>query len=98
MYDLSYVCDDEFVLLMKQDGVCAVDVPSSSRTANRNASYSRRNSRALDDARNRIKELEQELVEKQAELDLLNSRPSFATQRENYVMEEMESVNRQLEG
>jgi hypothetical protein len=91
-------CDDEFVFLMNQDEVCAVDVPSSSRTANRNASYSRRNSRALDDARNRIKELEQELAEKQAELDLINSRPSIATQRENYVMEEVESVNRQLEG
>jgi len=41
--------------------------------------------------------LEQELKKTRAELELLRSRPSFATQREEYVLGEIDNVNRQLD-
>ena len=47
--------------------------------------------------RNRIGKLEQELRSAQSELDILRARPAPATQREDYVLGEMELVNRQLE-
>ena len=59
--------------------------------------HARNDARVLAFATNRVKELEQELRSTQAELVLLRSRPSFATQREEYVLGEMDNINRQLE-
>ena len=41
--------------------------------------------------------MEQDLKDAQAELSRLRDRPALATQREDYVLREMELVNRQLE-
>ena len=41
--------------------------------------------------------MEQDLKDAQAELSRLRARPALATQREDYVLGEMELVNRQLE-
>jgi hypothetical protein len=41
--------------------------------------------------------MEQDLKDAQAELNRLRARPALATQREEYVLGEMDLVNRQLE-
>ena len=41
--------------------------------------------------------MEQDLKDAQAELNRLRARPALSTQREDYVLGEMELVNRQLE-
>ena len=41
--------------------------------------------------------MEQDLKDTQAELNRLRARPALATQREEYVLGEMDRVNRQLE-
>ena len=45
----------------------------------------------------RVAKLEQELKSAQSELDRMRARPALPTQREDYVLGEMEIVNRQLE-
>ena len=45
----------------------------------------------------RVVKLEQELKDAQRDLDLRRARPALATQREKYVLGEMDLVNRQLE-
>jgi len=67
--------------------------PSHSRTAGQ----ANNDARVLAFAKNRVKELEQELKNTRAELELLRSRPSFAAQREEYVLGEMDHINRQLD-
>ena len=47
--------------------------------------------------RAKIGRLEQELSSVQGELDRMRARPALLTQREDYVIGEMEIVNRQLE-
>ena len=48
--------------------------------------------------RARVAKLEQELESARNELDRMRARPALPTQREEYVLGEMEIVNRQLEG
>ena len=45
----------------------------------------------------RVTKLEQELGNARSELDRMRARPALPTQREDYVLGEMEIVNRQLE-
>ena len=45
----------------------------------------------------RVVKLEQDLKSAQRELDTLRMRPAPATEREDYVLGEMDLVNRQLE-
>ena len=45
----------------------------------------------------RVAKLEQELENTRGELDRMRARPALPTQREEYVLGEMEIVNRQLE-
>ena len=45
----------------------------------------------------RVVKLEQELGSARGELDRMRARPALPTQREEYVLGEMEIVNRQLE-
>ena len=45
----------------------------------------------------KIGRLEQELASVQRELDRMRAKPAFPTQRENYVLGEMDIVNMQLE-
>ena len=45
----------------------------------------------------RFVKMEQDLKRAQKELEIIKMRPSLATQREDYVLREMELVNRQLE-
>ena len=45
----------------------------------------------------RVAKLEQDLKNAQSELDMMRARPALPTQREDYVLGEMEIVNRQLE-
>jgi len=47
--------------------------------------------------RNRVVKLEQDLKAAQREIERLHSRPALATERESYVLGEMELANRQLE-
>jgi len=80
---------------VNQPQECESGGPSSSRA--RTSGRARNDTRALALAKNRVSELEQELKSTRAELELLRSRPSFATQREEYVLGEMDNINRQLE-
>jgi hypothetical protein len=72
---------------------CGASLPSHTRTP----AQVRNDARVLAFAKNRVQELEQELKNTRAELALLRSKPSFATQREKYVLGEMDIVNRQLD-
>ena len=45
----------------------------------------------------RLAKQEQELASVRSELDRMRARPALPTQREEYVLGEMEIVNRQLE-
>ena len=45
----------------------------------------------------RLAKLEQELGSARSELDRMRTRPALPTQREEYVLGEMEIMNRQLE-
>ena len=45
----------------------------------------------------RLAKQEQELASARSELDRMRTRPALPTQREEYVLGEMEIVNRQLE-
>ena len=47
--------------------------------------------------REKISRLEQDPASANRELDRMRSRPAPATERENYVLGEMDFVNRQLE-
>ena len=80
---------------MNQPQECESGGPSPSRT--RTSGQTRNDARVLAFAKNRVSELEQELKSTRAELELLRSRPSFATQREEYVLGEMDNINKQLE-
>ena len=82
---------------MNQPQECESGGPSPSRTRTRTSGRARNDTRALALAKNRVSELEQELKSARAELELLRSKSSFATQRENYVLREMDNINRQLE-
>ena len=53
--------------------------------------------RVMEYMKTRCVRLERELKSAQRELDMLKMRPAPATQREDYVLGEMELVNRQLE-
>ena len=82
---------------MNQPQECKSGGPSPSRVRTRTSGQARNDVRALALAKNRVSELEQELKSTRAELELLRSKPSFATQREEYVLGEMDNINRQLE-
>ena len=92
----NFVCLGFWMLhFVNQPQECESGGPSPSRT--RTSGQSRNDARVLSFAKNRVSELEQELKSTRAELELLRSRPSFATQREEYVLGEMDHINRQLE-
>jgi hypothetical protein len=80
---------------MNQPQECEFGGPSPSHI--RTSSRARDDTRALALAKNRVNELEQELKNTRSELELLRSKPSFATQREDYVLGEMDHINRQLQ-
>ena len=82
---------------VNQPQECDSGGPSPSRARTRTSGQARDNTRALALAKNRVSELEQELKNTRSELELLRSKPSFATQREEYVLGEMDNINRQLE-
>ena len=54
--------------------------------------------RVLSYAKSRVAALEKELKIAQTELKILKAKPALATQREEYVLAEVEHSNRQLEG
>ena len=54
--------------------------------------------KVLPFAKKRVAKLEQELKNAQTELKILKGMPAFATQREDYVLSEIEIVNSQLDG
>ena len=58
----------------------------------------RNDARVLAFAKNKVVQLTQELKNTQAELKILKGKPAFATQREDYVLAEVEIVNSQLDG
>ena len=53
--------------------------------------------KVMEYMKTRVVRLEQELKSAQRELNMLRMRPAPATQREDYVLGEMELVNRQLD-
>ena len=53
--------------------------------------------KVMEFIKTRYVKMEQELKNAQNELNRLKMRPALATQREDYVLGEMELVNRQLE-
>ena len=53
--------------------------------------------KVMDYMKSRVVKLEQELKSAQSELNVLRMRPAPATDREDYVLGEMDLVNRQLE-
>jgi len=74
-----------------------IERPGSPPVPTRTPAQTKNDARVLAYAKNRVRELEQKLKSTQAELALLRSLPSFATQREHYVIGEMEYINRQLD-
>ena len=54
--------------------------------------------RVLAYAKQKVVTLERELKTAQTELKILRERPALATQREGYVLGELDHSNRQLEG
>ena len=64
----------------------------------RAAAEARNDAKVLAYAKKRVVTLEQELRTTQTELKLLKAKPALATQREEYVLGEVEHSNRQLEG
>ena len=52
----------------------------------------------LDYAKKKVVKLEQQLKMAQTDKEILRGRPSLSTQREKYVLYEMEDSNMQLEG
>ena len=53
--------------------------------------------KVMEFMKTRYVSMEQDLKRAQKELEILKMRPALATQREDYVLGEMELVNRQLE-
>ena len=54
--------------------------------------------RVLDYAKKRVARLELELKASHADIKILQGRPALSTQREVYILGEMDDSNRQLEG
>ena len=53
--------------------------------------------KVMEYMKTRVVRLEQDLKSAQSELNMLKMRPALATQREDYVLVEMDLVNRQLD-
>ena len=101
-YDFEYfVSDTNFVFVImpfEQSQETAATTGSSQATAT-----TRSQGRVVNDAKvmeymkAKYVEMKQELKNAQDELNRLRARPALATQREGYVLGEMDLVNRQLE-
>ena len=70
---------------------------SSPHTATRSQAQVANDAKVMEYMKTRVVRLEQELKSAQRELNTLRMRPAPATQREDYVLGEMDLVNRQLE-
>ena len=85
-------------MILSQSSVSAIqkDVPAGEDA--RSTAQVKNDARVLDYAKKRVVRLEQELKAAQADIKILQGRPSLSTQREVYVLSEMDDSNRQLEG
>ena len=70
---------------------------SQSQTVTRSQAQVANDARVMEFMKTRFVKMEQDLKNAQDELKRLKMRPGLSTQREDYVLGEMELVNRQLE-
>ena len=70
---------------------------SQSQTATRSQAQVANDAKVMEYMKTRVVKLEQELRNARSDLDVMKASPPLATQREDYVLGEMELVNRQLE-
>ena len=70
---------------------------SQAPTTTRSQAQVANDAKVMEYMKTRCMRLERELKSAQRELDTLRMRPAPATQREDYVLGEMDLVNRQLE-
>ena len=70
---------------------------SQSHPATRSQGQVANDARVMAYMKARVVKLEQELKSAQRDLDMMKARPAPATQQEDYVLGEMDLVNRQLE-
>ena len=88
---------------MDAGGPSQPDTPTSSVAARRMSSRCSRVTRSRNDQRiivwmrQRIVDLEKLMKAKQAELDQLKARPAPSTERELYLLNEIELISRQLD-
>jgi len=87
--------DSEAVELPMRTELAAAS--SSSVRRSRPHARSRNDQRIISWMRNRIVELEKKLKDSQRELDQLRARPAPSTEREQYLLSEMDLICRQLE-
>ena len=66
-------------------------------TATRSQAQVANDTKVMEYMKTRVVKLEQELRSARSDLDVMKASPPLATQREDYVLGEMELVNRQLE-
>ena len=101
-YDFEYFSSDTnfvFVIMpfeQSRENAAATgssQAPSTTRSQGRVAN----DAKVLEYTKTKYLEMKQELMNAQDELNRLRSRPALATQREGYVLGEMDLVNRQLE-
>ena len=64
----------------------------------RSTAQLKNDARVLEYAKKKVVQLEQELKSARTDMEILRGRPSLSTQREKYVLYEMEDSNRKLEG
>ena len=70
---------------------------SQAPTTTRSQAQVANDAKVMEFMKTKFVKMEQDLKSAQNELRLLKMRPALATQREDYVLGEMELVNRQLE-
>ena len=85
-------------MLFEQSREPAASTDSSQApAATRSQAQVANDAKVMEFMKTRFVKMEQDLKRAQKELEMLKTRPALATQREDYVLGEMELVNRQLE-
>ena len=84
-------------MLFEQSREPAASTGSSQPQTTRSQGQVANDAKVMEFMRTRYAKMEQELKNAQNELNRLRTRPGLSTQREDYVLGEMEFVNRQLE-